>query len=78
MTGNPLEYDFDVWGNLAEDSWVKHLWERLWFYGIRLDMEYDGRMHRPEHHDKPYLPQENDKCVMEELVVNGVQGKTLS
>merc|ERR1711983_279962 len=78
VTGNPLEYDFDVWGVLAEDTWVKHLWERLWYYQIRLDMEYGGRMHRAGSRDKPYLPRENDKCVMEALVAKGVRGKTLA
>ena len=56
-----MEYDFDVWGDLAEDTWAKHFWERLWHYRIWLDMEYDGRMHRPDHRNEPYLSRENDK-----------------
>ena len=78
MVGNPLEYNFEVWGGLAANSWAKHLWERLWYYRIKFDMEYDGRMHHPGQRNKPYLPRENNKCVMEELVAKVVRGKPLT
>ena len=28
VSGCPLSYDYDIWGELATDSWVKSLWEK--------------------------------------------------
>ena len=35
----PLQYDFEVWGHLATDSWVKALWEKIDRFGIVLTIE---------------------------------------
>ena len=37
---NPFKYPFDVWGDLATDSWVKSLWERIDNYDIALKLDY--------------------------------------
>jgi hypothetical protein len=35
-----FHYDFDTWGHLATDSWVKALWEKVDKLGITLLLEY--------------------------------------
>ena len=68
VSGCPLNYDYDVWGKLATDSWVKSLWERVCRFKIKLDIEYK----------KLPPPREFDECIMERLVREGVQGKQLT
>ena len=67
VSGCPLNYDYDVWGKLATDSWVKSLWERVCRFKIKLDIEYK----------KLPPPRENDECIMERLVREGVRGSQL-
>ena len=37
---NPFKYPFEVWGELATDSWVKSLWERIDSYNIEPELDY--------------------------------------
>ena len=63
----PLEYDYKIWGNLATDSWVKSIWERIWHFGVEIQLDYDPVR----------LPQEQDFCLMERMVEAGIRGKAL-
>ena len=67
VAGCPFKYDFDIWGELATDSWVKSLWERIQHFKIDIEMEYPTL--------KP--PREYDECIMEKLVKQGVRGSEL-
>ena len=40
VSGYPLNYDYGLWGELATDSWVKSLWERVCRFKIDLDIKY--------------------------------------
>ena len=67
VAGCPFEYDFKIWGDLATESWVKSLWERIWHFDLSLEVDY-----------KPLdMPRERDECIMERLVKDGVRGKRL-
>ena len=67
VAGCPFKYDFDIWGELATNSWVKSLWERIHHFKIDIEMDYPTL--------KP--PRENDECIMEKLVKQGVRGSEL-
>ena len=40
VSGCPLNYNYDVWGELAPNLWVKLLWERVCRFKIKLDIKY--------------------------------------
>ena len=62
-----FEYDYDTWNELATDSWVKLLWERVRNFDIQLEADY-----------KPLtMPREYDECIMERFVNEGVKGHEL-
>ena len=63
----PLEYDYDVWGALATNSWVKALWERIHRFKIRIEIDYKALR----------LPRERDECIMERFVRERVSRKEL-
>ncbi|KAK1748959.1 hypothetical protein QTG54_000898 [Skeletonema marinoi] len=63
----PLSYDFNTWGHLATDTWVKALWEKVDLLDITLLLEYDGI---PK-------PREHDCSIMSEMVKLGFKGKEL-
>ena len=63
----PFHYDFDTWGHLATDSWVKALWEKVDKLGITLLLEYTSI---PK-------PRENDNTIMSAMVTMGYRGKEL-
>ena len=55
---NPFQYPFEIWGELATDSWVKSLWERIDSYDIALELDYTPIQ----------PPRQHDKSIMVELV----------
>ena len=63
----PLHYDYKIWGPLATDSWVKALWQKIDHFGLALDLDYRSLP----------LPRENDACIMELLVTQGVRERDL-
>jgi sentrin-specific protease 1 len=63
----PLSYDFNTWGHLATDTWVKALWEKVDLLDITLLLEYEGI---PK-------PREHDCSIMSEMVKLGFKGKEL-
>ena len=63
----PLEYDYDILSNLATNSWVKALWERIHKFKIKINIDYE---------DLP-MPRERDQCIMERFVRERVRGKEL-
>ena len=67
VAGCPFKYDYKIWSELTTDLWVKALWERIQYFKIDIKMEYPTL--------KP--PRENDKCIMEKLVKQGVRGSKL-
>ena len=36
----PLLYNYKIWGDLATNSWIKALWERIQKYNIKIDLDY--------------------------------------
>ena len=54
----PFLYNFDKWGGLATDSWVKALWEKI--STLKLEVEIDYRQLPP--------PREYDSFIMEALI----------
>ena len=63
----PLLYDYEIWGDLATNSWIKALWERIHRYKIKVDLDYDALP----------MPRERDECIMERFVREGVRGPEL-
>lgn len=57
-SGNPILLDYNIWGQLATDSWIKALWESLRIFPIDLHMEYDDIE----------LPRQDDMTIMGFLV----------
>ena len=59
----PFEYDFQKWGELATDSWIKALWEKISVLHLEVDIDYKALP----------LPRENDRFIMEaaEEVLSG-------
>ena len=41
MAGYPFKYDFKIWGDLATDTWVKSLWERIRHFDLSLEVDYN-------------------------------------
>ena len=39
VRGCPLDYDFETWGHLATNGWVKALWEKVDYFGLGLHLE---------------------------------------
>ena len=58
VRGCPLDYDFDTWGHLATNCWVKSLWEKVDHFGLGLHLEYKSLQ----------PPRERDYPVMEEIM----------
>jgi len=58
----PLYYDFQTWGCLTTNCWIKSLWEKLGKLDIKLHVDYPPT--------KP--PWERDKCIMQALLDAGV------
>ena len=54
----PFLYDFNKWGELATDCWVKALWEKI--FTLKLEVEIDYR--------QLPVPRENDSFIMEALI----------
>ena len=54
----PFLYDFNKWGDLATDCWVKALWEKI--FTLKLEVEIDYR--------QLPVPRENDSFIMEALI----------
>ena len=52
---------------LATDSWVKLLWERIWYYNIQLVVDYRTLI----------MPRKYDECIMERLAEKEVRGQEL-
>ena len=67
VQGCPLTYDYEIWGHLAEHSWIKALWEKVYRLDIDLHLDYDDL--RP--------PRDRDRCLMEVYVEAGLRGKQL-
>ena len=63
----PLEYDYEKWGSLATNSWVKALWERIHRYKIKIDIDYESLP----------MPRERDECIMERFMREKVPEKEL-
>ena len=64
----PLHYDFQVWGILATDSWVKFLWGKIDKFGIGVVLAYDSIP----------APRRNDIPIMQQWFVdNGIRGDDL-
>ena len=68
VTGCPFTYEYSIWKDLATDSWIKSLWERIQHFGIDLQIDYDVLP----------MPRTNDECIMERCVDNGVRGAELA
>ena len=68
VTGCPFTYDYSIWKDLATDSWIKSLWERIQHFGIDLQIEYNVLP----------MPRTNDECIMERCVAAGVRGHELA
>jgi len=67
VAGCPFQYDFKIWGDLATDTWVKSLWERIQHFDLSLEVDYKTLE----------MPRQYDDCIMETLVREGVRGKKL-
>ena len=67
VAGCPFNYDFKIWGELATDTWVKAIWERVWHFDLSLEIDYKTLE----------MPRERDECIMERLVKDGVRGSRL-
>ncbi|KAL7524534.1 hypothetical protein ACHAXR_000614, partial [Thalassiosira sp. AJA248-18] len=67
VQGCPLTYDYEIWGHLAEHSWIKALWEKV--YRLDIDLRLDYADLQP--------PRETDRCLMEVCVEAGLRGKQL-
>ena len=63
----PLRYDYKIWSPLATNTWVKALWEKIDHYRLEIDIDYTSL---------PF-PRENDVCIMERAVAQGVRDKDL-
>ena len=68
VTGCPFTYDFSIWKDLATNSWIKSLWERLQHFDIDLQIDYEVLP----------MPRTNDECIMERCVDDGVRGAELA
>ena len=58
VSGCPLHYDYNTWAHLATNSWIKSLWEKVDYFGLGLQLEYENLAPLREH----------DTCLMEELI----------
>lgn len=67
VAGCPFKYNFKIWGDLATDTWVKSLWERIRHFDLSLEVDYKTLE----------MPRECDECIMETLVREGIHGKRL-
>ena len=67
VAGCPFNYDFKIWGELATDTWVKLIWERIWHFDLSLEVDYKTLE----------MPRVQDKCIMEQLVKDDVRGASL-
>ena len=54
----PFKYNFEKWGHLATDCWVKSLWEKIHSLSLDVEIEYKSLS----------IPRERDKFIMEELI----------
>ena len=68
VAGCPFSYDYGIWNGLATDSWVKSLWERIHTFGLSVEIDYETQK----------APRENDECIMECQVREGVRGAELA
>ena len=68
VTGCPFTYDYSIWKDLATDSWIKSLWERIQHFHIDLQIDYKVLP----------MPRTNDECIMERCVDDGVRGAELA
>jgi len=67
VTGCPLTYDYSIWEHLATDSWIKSVWERIFHFGIDLQLGYTVLA----------MPRVNDESIMETCVDEGIRGAEL-
>ncbi|KAL7536731.1 hypothetical protein ACHAXR_007365 [Thalassiosira sp. AJA248-18] len=67
VQGCPLTYDYEIWGHLAEYSWIKALWEKV--YRLDIDLRLDYKDLEP--------PRAMDRCLMELCVEARLRGKQL-
>ena len=65
--GNPLDLDFDRYGDLATPCWFKSLWERMWAYNFRIHLTCE---------EIPF-PRKGDKLLVEILLEEGHTGDGL-
>ena len=67
VAGCPFDHDYETWHELATDSWVKSLWERIQKFDLSVEIDYKTLE----------MPREKDKCIMERLVHEGFRGAKL-
>ena len=61
VAGCPFDYNCETWHELATDSWVKSLWERIQKFDLSVEIDYKTLE----------MPREKNECIMERLVLEG-------
>ena len=67
VAGWPFDYNYETWHELATDSWVKSLWERIQKFDLSVEIDYKTLD----------MPREKDECIVERLVHEGFRGAKL-
>ena len=67
MGAQPFQVNFNPYGNLVTDSWLKNLWEKMEWFGISIALSLE---------EIP-LPWENENWIMLVFVDNGHSAEEL-
>ena len=63
VSNNPSHHNFLIWGELATDSWIKSLWEKIHAFHVNISMDcknIEG-------------PLASEVCLMHRLVADGIR-----